>query len=591
MKLIRLKITDPKGFRSLHAGFEHIFRSEWTLQDEAAKLPQFSEKGFSPFVCAGPNGSGKSNLLEALAAIFYHLECMYLDNLPTMFGYDDETNIDGFRSDIAQPEGFEIEYLIPTGSSDVRIHAHVLITKKLDESPKVQWLNRDELYKDHNPLSRDEIKRLLPDFILGYSSGENEVLSLPFFKSRFIQFDEYLNALRDQLPYSGRPETRMAFMDNSFSQAILLCNLLYNEAEALELFELDMGLGDLQEFRIVIKRSIEISAEKASEFGSEHSAITYNDENNQYTLNLVDLLEANQDSSERFDPMITRLKRCATCYFVDESTDTLYLDYCVNDATKKAFTENFSFEVNKSPIELFQAFQVLLSLNLYTVSDSLKSDLYKSDSLYVSETIPTLASDERIMRFKNFWFNKKGIEEPVLLKSLSDGEHQLLHSLGLCLLFKDTNSLFLLDEPETHFNPAWRSNFISRLRACFPEKDNLDASHEMLITTHTPFLISDSERHKVLVFDKDSVTNTVNIKHPEYKTLGASINKITIETFGKQETIGGYAQSLLDEFNDEFESGEADIDNLLKRIDNRLGDSVEKLLLMKTIMDNAKEQG
>ena len=380
-------------------------------------------------------------------------------------------------------------------------------------------------------------------------------------------------------------------MDNSFSQAILLCNLLYNEAEALKLFELDMGLGDLKEFRIIIKRSINISAEKASEFGSKHSAITYNDEINQYTLNLVDLLEANQDSSERFDPMITRLKRCASCYFVDESTDTLYLDYCVNDATKKAFAENFSFEVNKSPIELFQAFQVLLSLNLYTVSDSLKSDIYKSDSLYVSETIPTLASDERIMRFKNFWFNKKGIEEPVLLKSLSDGEHQLLHSLGLCLLFKDTNSLFLLDEPETHFNPAWRSNFISRLRACFPEKDNLDASHEMLITTHTPFLISDSERHKVLVFDKDPVTNTVNIKHPEYKTLGASINKITIETFGKQETIGGYAQSLLDEFNDEFESGEADIDSLLKRIDNRLGDSVEKLLLMKTIMNNAKEQG
>jgi len=64
MKLLRLKITDPKGFRSLQAGFEYHFRSEWDLQEE---------KGFAPFVCAGPNGSGKSNLLEVLAAIFYHL--------------------------------------------------------------------------------------------------------------------------------------------------------------------------------------------------------------------------------------------------------------------------------------------------------------------------------------------------------------------------------------------------------------------------------------------------------------------------------------------------------------------------------------
>ncbi len=80
--------------------------------------------------------------------------------------------------------------------------------------------------------------------------------------------------------------------------------------------------------------------------------------------------------------------------------DTLYLDYFANDATRLAFRDNFDFEVNGSPIALFQAFQVLLSLNLYTVSGEFKADLYKSDSHYVSETVPTLASDQRIMRFK-----------------------------------------------------------------------------------------------------------------------------------------------------------------------------------------------
>ena len=98
---------------------------------------------------------------------------------------------------------------------------------------------------------------------------------------------------------------------------------------------------------------------------------------------------------------------------------------------------------------------------------SLKKDVYQSESLYVSETVPTLASDERIMRFKHFWVTKTDIDEPVLLKSLSDGEHQLLHTLGLCLLFKNTQSLFLLDEPETHFNPDWRANFVTRLDQCF----------------------------------------------------------------------------------------------------------------------------
>lgn len=92
----------------------------------------------------------------------------------------------------------------------------------------------------------------------------------------------------------------------------------------------------------------------------------------------------------------------------------------------------------------------MLTLNLYKVSDNLKTDSYRSTSHYVSETVPTLASDERIMRFKFVRFTKQGVEEPMMLKELSDGEHQLLHSLGLCLLFRETNSLFLLDEPETH---------------------------------------------------------------------------------------------------------------------------------------------
>ena len=48
MKLLRLKITDPAGFRSLPSGFEHHFRTEWSLEEELA-----NPEGFAPFVCAG----------------------------------------------------------------------------------------------------------------------------------------------------------------------------------------------------------------------------------------------------------------------------------------------------------------------------------------------------------------------------------------------------------------------------------------------------------------------------------------------------------------------------------------------------------
>jgi restriction system-associated AAA family ATPase len=267
---------------------------------------------------------------------------------------------------------------------------------------------------------------------------------------------------------------------------------------------------------------------------------------------------------------------------VDDATDTLIHDFWVNEETKKAFRANFEYD----PLMLFQAFQVLLTLNLYSVSDALKTDLYRSTSHYASETVPTLASDQRIMRFKFVRFSKQGVAQPMMLKELSDGEHQLLHSLGLCLLFRNTNSLFLLDEPETHFNPDWRSNFVTRLRQCFSGTAD---THEMLVTTHTPFLISDSKPDKVLVFAKDKASGAVSISHPDYNTLGASINKITMNTFGKRETIGGHAQALLAALRARFEQGAEDKEALITEIHQQLGDSVEKVLLIKAILDSNKQ--
>ena len=583
MKLLRLKITDPNGFRSLPCGFEHHFRSEWTLQAELT-----NREGFAPFVCAGPNGSGKSNLLEVLGAIFYQLEIQRVRRsfLPEALQSDEQD---------LSPTAFELDYLIRVPKEyrrpDSPEWAKVGVWKKAGETVRFMWENQGDFDTNINEVfGSGYADIILPRYVLGYSSGENEILSLPFFKMRFIQFDEYWNALSQQLPYPGYPEARMAYLDNSFSQAILLCNLLFQDEATLQPFREDVGIEALKEFRIILRRSILLTPEQLETFVSsnesqpqtlesivkDHPALNAEEDelgNTRYRLNLLQLLEGDEKSSR----MVSALKRCATLIFEDDASDSLILDYWVNYATQQAFKENFS----NDPLSLFQAFQVLLTLNLYTVSEPLKADLYQSNSHYVSETIPTLASDQRIMRFKFVRFSKEGCDEPLMLKELSDGEHQLLHSLGLCLLFRNTNSLFLLDEPETHFNPDWRANFISRLRECFP-KDS-DASQEMLITTHTPFLISDSKPDKVLVFKKDQDTREVSIAHPEYNTLGASINLITMETFNKQETIGTYAKTLLQSLlSSEF--NETDPRELARRIIDTLGDSIERSMAVQEVL-------
>lgn len=602
MKLLRLKITDPDGFRSLPADFEHHFRTERILEEEGGD--------FAPFVCAGRNGSGKSNLLEVLAAIFYQLELQRVRRsfLPEVFQYDPDENPQGIKEGAGSPNAFELEYQIyltaPSLEGMGRM-ATVRVEKLKDESPRMFWINAKDFGSLADGLGEDGLcgeqhrDLLLPEFVLGYSSGENEILSLPFFKMRFIQFDEYWTSLRDGLPYPGRPETRLTYLDSSFSQAILLCNLLFAEEGREELFTRDIGIEALKEFRIVLRRNVLLAEEQArpfiqsiersnspsnEAFRASRTAVSIDDKTGLYKLDVLCLIEdkRREESENRrvSQQPLDALRRCATLEFYDEATDTLILDYWVNEATQTAFRESFS-----DARSLFQVFQVLLTLNLYTVSDQLKSDLYRSDSHYVSETVPKLASDERVMRFKFVRFAKKGVKEPLMLKSLSDGEHQLLHSLGLCLLFRDTNSLFLLDEPETHFNPDWRACFVSQLGLCL-KSNRENVRQEMLITTHSPFLISDSKPDKVLVFEKDSNSGEVTIKSPGYNTLGASINKITMSTFGKRETIGNYAQGELDDFRKRFEKGDEDKETLVAEIQNKLGDSVEKLLLINEILEH-----
>lgn len=555
MKLLRLKITDPEGFRSLQPGFEHFFRTEWDLQEEDE---------FAPFVCAGRNGSGKSNLLEVLAAIFFHLDCKSLNYRPELFEYDADNVPYGYQEERSFPDAFELEYLskpfaefVPNGTIDL---PHIKVVKEDYEGPQFFILNDSQLDKD-TPLDGLMVKTVLPDFVVAYSSGENEILSLPFFKMRFIHFDEYLDSLRNDTGYT-LPEGRLVFLDQAFNQAILLSNFILGAREHLQLFSDVMEVQGIVYFRIILKEILFPYVPEDSEASSE-----------QWSLlgNVRDIHR--------------KLQQCASASFFDESTKTYYLDYWLDDECRKAFELQFG-----TALELLRSLQLLLTLNLYSVSNEQKQRLYQSQSLYVNEVIPVLPDDQRVMRFTDVVLKKTGVDAVVYSKALSDGENQFLHTLGLCALYSNSDVLFLLDEPDTHFNPDWRSQLISRLKACFPEA----SQHEMLITTHTPFLISDSKTEKVMVFSKKD--NVVSIEHPNYNTLGASINKITLHTFGKRETIGGFAQQQMQALKSRFEQRNPSLTTeekqaLIDEINQRLGDSVEKVLLIKTILDSMDNQG
>jgi restriction system-associated AAA family ATPase len=605
VKLLRLKLG--VDFRSLAAGFEVHFLREW----DRARCSEFH-----PYSLAGRNGSGKSNVLEVLAAIFYHIECIYLDYRPDGFEYDPQTNPNGFRADVCTPDAFELEYFVPIAISDLESltiselgdfemgavgHAHIAITKQPGLKPVASCKNIPLLNERDGLLSRRGIKRLLPRYIIGYSSGHNEILSLPFFKMRFIHFDEYRDHLVKDMPYDGKPEGRMIYVDDQFSQAILICHFLFPSEAILRVFENKVGLKGIRRFRIIIRRH---HREQLAKERLETMSLSKEDQVDpvKTTVELTSKLTGHYDQKNQLQPgLIDKLIKCSTTYYEDFSAYSdgegcdLFLDYWVNDATKRAFQVHFGeasgesadFDKAKSALSLFQCFQTLLTLNHYKVDRATKNELYQSGSLYVNETISIPASHERITRFKEGELMKDGVTEGLYVKALSDGEHQLLHTIGLCLLYRHESALFLLDEPETHLNPEWRASYISTLRAAFEaDESTRRVMREVLLTSHSPFIISDCRKESVLVFVKDSSSREVICNRPDFETFGASANAITIKIFGQTETIGDFAMRTINSLRQRLAEGE-DSKELIKEASKDLGDSVEKVLFMNQALNKS----
>lgn len=553
MKLIRLKLNS--SFRSLHEGFEVIFREK-----EALKNNRLNE--FHPFCLAGLNASGKSNVLEVLSLIFFYLECSFSKYLPNDFKTEFDKN--------QIPFSFELEYLIQLDSDPDLIH--IFIRKEKNTPVEFGRILIDGSLKPINTIPTREginksnavAKLFLPEVVVGYSSGENEILSLPFHKTRLIHFDNYQQALVNEEQYSDKPLTSLVYIDYGMSQAVLLSIFLMEKELEIQQNQIlhpvknELKIEEIHSFRLVIK-----------------DIIIRGESKNKKSKSLLSQLKVEKGKS-----IIEKLEACSTCSYRTENNE-LILDYYINNETKKAFEYYF-----KSSNELFQGFQTLLELNLHSVQNELKKEIYTSDSMYISEKMPKTEGKDLVFYFNNFFITKTGLDKPVLLKSLSDGEHQFLHTMGICLMLKDKTALLLLDEPETHFNPDWRSKFISILKDCLERSGSNNLQREVLITSHSPFIISDCFPDKVIVFKNKK--QPINARQMKFNTFGTSVNIVLEEIFKKEESIPNYSLSKLKEIqNRDFKTLE-DIERA-KEDSRLLGDSPEKVFLFRDLLLKEEE--
>ncbi len=569
MKLLNLNIQDE--FRSLHEGFSIDFHKSIDSMDT-----------FQPFCFAGLNGSGKSNVLEALASIFYHLEFCVSKFRPQNFDKH-------FKRNIGTPDAYSLQYLIGKNNDDsyTLTNFYKVTIKKTNHHKKAED-NEPKLfiqeYPFDNTIEKKEISMLpsenndvsaeakdyLPDLVVAYSSGENETLSLPFIKNRLINFDKYCEDYKKDIVFD-EPESSLIYIDEGMSQAVLLAALLFEDKTTLKPLKKELGILKLQSFTIHL--------------------------NNQRLSQEIELTE--KPLLFHIESILEQLKKCASSWFTQPKDilgeggkihSVTSLDFYVDDATKAAFKKHFS-----TSFELFRFFQVLYELNSNVVSESIKEEVYSSKGFYTKGKLPVAAPIDTVFHFLDYKILKKikGKKEPkaLLLREFSDGEQQFLHTIGICLMLKDRRTLLLLDEPETHFNPSWRAKFIKILNDSIyagrlknlPNGDfNVHLLKDVILTSHSPFIISDCMPNNVIFFDRHKETELVEAKSAkelEFNTFGTSVETILDELFDYNQSIGDWSNEELLKIQFDSIKTETDKKELKKKL-RVLGPSIEKDLVL-----------
>jgi len=155
------------------------------------------------------------------------------------------------------------------------------------------------------------------------------------------------------------------------------------------------------------------------------------------------------------------------------------------------------------------------------------------ESTYISDLIHELKITVR----------KEGVEGSLEFSELSEGEQQLLTVLGLLKFTKEEESLFLLDEPDTHLNPAWKLEYMDLLQRVVGKNET---SH-VLVVTHDPLLIGGLRKEQVQIFSLQGPEKRVIVSPPEDDPIGMGVaGLLTSELFGLPTTLDLETQRKLD---------------------------------------------
>lgn len=512
MKLIRLKVFDD--FNSLKA-FDFVFRKE-----------SHSSSAVSPICLVGLNGSGKSNLIEAFSEILCHLELSLLS----------------WKSIRAKHRGTKLRFVVEYEMKFEKGPAKRVLIEKPTSKPATFKVVDGETIRE--VTEADERLALLPARVIGYSSGLNETVSIPFFRTAALYSEEVRNHAQEEEASDEKrsdvESTRSLFVDYDCNALILVANLLFQPKRNLDIFSKRTRVKALASFAIRFRPTYQ---------GNKTVKLTH-----------------------ELRSYVASFRKCADRVTKEKSeTEIFHFDGGLKAARKlkKFFPNSGAFFTAAYKLSLLNA----LALKGQDRKFFLREDA-KAGQL---ERPPTVSREDRVFSIEKIRLQLTRPRKVIDYAGISDGEHQFLQVFGTVMLFGESGCLFLLDEPETHFNPQWRRHFVQTLTSIKSTSDQ-----EIIISTHSPFVVSGCRGDNVFKFERHgghAICAPVGIE-----TFGASYDFLLARLFDLKTMV---SEQALTEMREVLKSSD------LNRLENALGEfgeSLEKRFIFERIAELRAEK-
>ncbi|WP_449041617.1 AAA family ATPase [Paracoccus sp. (in: a-proteobacteria)] len=330
----------------------------------------------------------------------------------------------------------------------------------------------------------------LPRFLFGYYSGESERMK--------EVFRAYLRNYDDKLIKNNDPGLkRMFFAEPVHSNFVLLSFLVNNKERTNAFLQRQLGLeeGGIESVLFVLKQPYWYS--KAASGGDQRfwnsKGIVRDFLAKLYEISLAPI----------------RIKR-RELYDVRRSRTLEYLYLYAKDID--ALRE---LAKGKTSAEFFR-------------------DL---ESTHVSDLIEEVRI--RVKLKKN--------DGSVTFRELSEGEQQLLTVLGLLQFTSAEESLFLLDEPDTHLNPRWSVEYIQHIRDFLKDDNDSTQSSHVLLATHNPIAVAELLKEQVQILKRDDETLNISAEEPSVDPMGMGYaGVVTSEMFDLNAAVDTTTQTLLE---------------------------------------------